>query len=96
MLTLTPAAVDMFKEQISKAEGSASCVRVHTTPGCCGPSFALDFVSGAQNGDTALEVSGLKVYLEKEADRLLAAATLDFAEPQGLILSGLTKNSCCG
>jgi iron-sulfur cluster assembly accessory protein len=97
MLTLTPAAVNNFKEQIRKAGGTASGIRVYSSGGgCCGPSFALDFVSEAEDGDSSLEIDSLKVYLEKEANQLLASATLDFAEPQGFILSGLAKNSCCG
>ena len=44
-----------------------------------------------------LEQSGLKVYLEDRANQMLANTTIDFAEGQGFVLSGMQKeSSSCG
>ena len=49
----------------------------------------------AAKGDTTLEKDGVKIFLEKEANGLLAEGTLDFSEQQGIIISGMPRNSCC-
>lgn len=56
----------------------------------------MDIADGAQKGDISLEKDGLTVFLEKEASRLLAEATIDFSDERGFIVSGMPQNSCCG
>ena len=56
----------------------------------------MDIADEAAKGDVTLEKNGVKVFLEKEAHRLLAEATLDFSEKQGIIISGMPRSSCCG
>ncbi len=56
----------------------------------------MDIANEAVKGDTTLEKGGVKVFLEKEANRLLSGATMDFSEKQGIIISGMPRSSCCG
>jgi len=57
----------------------------------------MDIAKVAQAGDMTLEQSGLKVFLEDRANQMLATTTIDFAEGQGFVLSGMQKeSSSCG
>jgi Fe-S cluster assembly iron-binding protein IscA len=57
----------------------------------------MDVAKAAQAGDTTIEQSGLKVFLEDRANLMLAETTIDFAEGQGFVLSGMQKaGSSCG
>lgn len=48
----------------------------------------------AENGDVTLERDGLKVFLEKEANKLLSDATIDFSDEQGFLITGMPQSSC--
>lgn len=56
----------------------------------------MDIAKAAQAGDTTLEQNGLRVYLEDRANMMLANTTIDFAEGQGFVLSGMKQESSCG
>ncbi|MCL4557420.1 MAG: iron-sulfur cluster assembly accessory protein [Deltaproteobacteria bacterium] len=99
MLTLTDRALERFKK-ILKDEGCESFgIRIFMTDsGCCGPSLALDLVERAADGDVTIDQNGLKVFVEKDANETLAAATMDFSDQRGFVLNGMPKtgqDSCC-
>jgi Fe-S cluster assembly iron-binding protein IscA len=54
----------------------------------------MDIAKAAQSGDTTLEKDGLKVYLEKKANDMLMNTTIDFADGQGFVLTGMQQSSC--
>lgn len=54
----------------------------------------MDIAKDALQGDTTIEVSGLKVFLEEKANMMLANTNIDFSEGQGFILTGM--QSSCG
>ena len=56
----------------------------------------MDIAKAAQAGDTTIEQSGLKVFLEDRANQMLANTTIDFAEGQGFVLSGMQQSNSCG
>ena len=56
----------------------------------------MDIAKVAQAGDTTIERNGLKVYLEDRANMMLSNTTIDFAEGQGFVLSGMKQESSCG
>jgi len=58
--------------------------------------LAMDLADGAKKGDVTLEKDGVKVFLEKEANKLLSEATIDFSDKRGFIISGMPQSSCCG
>lgn len=55
----------------------------------------MDIADEPRMGDTTLEEGGIKVFLEKEANRLLSEATIDFSTERGIIVSGMSRSSCC-
>jgi len=56
----------------------------------------MDIADGPEKGDVTLETGGVKVFMEKEANRLLSEATIDFSAGQGITISGMAQSSCCG
>ena len=56
----------------------------------------MDIAKAAQAGDTTIERNGLKVFLEDRANMMLTNTTIDFAEGQGFVLSGMKQESSCG
>jgi Fe-S cluster assembly iron-binding protein IscA len=56
----------------------------------------MDIAEGAQKGDATFEKDGVKVFLEKEVDKLLSEATIDFSDERGFNISGMRQSSCCG
>ncbi|MBU4319626.1 MAG: iron-sulfur cluster assembly accessory protein [Nitrospinae bacterium] len=97
MLTLTDNAVKRFKEMLVEENGNDYGIRIFAaTSGCCGPSLAIDIADGAERGDATLEKNGIKVFLEKEASKLLSEATIDFSDKRGFIINGMPQTSCCG
>ncbi len=97
MLTLTENAVKRFKEMIGEKKGNDYGIRIFASGGgCCGPSLAMDIAEGAKKGDATLEKDGLKVFLEREANKLLSEATMDYSDKRGIIISGMQQTSCCG
>jgi len=56
----------------------------------------MDIADGARKGDITLEENSLKVFLEKEANRMLSDSTVDFSNARGFIITGMPRNSCCG
>ena len=55
----------------------------------------MDIADSAQDGDAILEKDGLKVFLEKEANKLLSDATMDFSDEKGFVIKGMPKSACC-
>ena len=56
----------------------------------------MDIADEPGEGDVTLQKRGIKVFLEKEANRLLSDATIDFSTERGIIISGMPQSSCCG
>jgi len=56
----------------------------------------MDIADGAKKEDVTIEKDGVKVFLEKEANRLLSEVTMDFSAERGFIISGMKQPSCCG
>lgn len=54
----------------------------------------MDIAESAARGDETLEMGGLKVYLEKEANRQLKSATIDYNDARGFVISGQQQGSC--
>ena len=57
--------------------------------------MAMDVAEGPEKGDATIKKAGIKVFLEKEADIMLANATLDYSDVQGFVVTGMPQSSCC-
>jgi Fe-S cluster assembly iron-binding protein IscA len=48
----------------------------------------------AEDGDETVTIDGLKLFLEREANKMLSNATIDFSELQGFSLEGVEQSPC--
>ncbi len=95
MLSLTDKALERFKKILKEQGNEGYGIRIFTAgAGCCGPSLALDMVERAVDGDVTIEKDGLKVFIEKDANATLAAASMDFSEQRGFVLNGMAEHTC--
>jgi len=56
----------------------------------------MGIAAGAEKGDVVLENDGVKVFLEKKANKILSGATMDYSHKGGIIVSGIIRPSSCG
>ena len=56
----------------------------------------MGIAEGAEKGDVVLEDNGVKVFLEKKANKILSGATMDYSPKEGIIVSGIVRPSSCG
>lgn len=49
----------------------------------------------SKKGDVTIEQGEVKVFLEKEANRMLSEATIDYSDERGFIVSGMQQTSPC-
>lgn len=54
----------------------------------------MDIAKAALQGDTTLEMQGLKVFLEERANEMLMTTMIDFQDNHGFVLSGMQPSSC--
>jgi Fe-S cluster assembly iron-binding protein IscA len=48
----------------------------------------------AEDGDETLEKDGLRVFLDREANKMLLDATIDFSNSEGFAISGMNQSAC--
>ncbi|MFN8389203.1 MAG: iron-sulfur cluster assembly accessory protein [Bdellovibrionota bacterium] len=101
-IVLTEKAIEMTKKALAEEGLENHGLRVAVRGGgCSGLEYALDFAESARPGDTILEVSGLKVYIDMASLQYLKGTEIDYVS--GLQGSGFkfknpnAKRSCgCG
>lgn len=56
----------------------------------------MDIAIGPHSDDTIFENDGIRIFLEKEANRMLVDATINYSDERGFEITGLQQSSCCG
>ena len=54
----------------------------------------MDIAKAAIQGDTTLELNGLKLFLEERASSMLMNTNIDYVDSQGFVLTGMQPSSC--
>ncbi len=54
----------------------------------------MDIADGAKKGDVTIENNGVTIFLEKDANKMLSEATIDFSDEGGFIIGGMQRASC--
>ena len=101
-LKLTDQAIKQVKTILARENMEGYGLRVGVlSGGCSGFSYGLDFEKEAKPGDIALEMGGLKVYLDATSVSHLKGTVIDYVS--GLAESGFkfhnpnVKSTCgCG
>lgn len=75
----TDAAIDAAKKAIQEEGDSEDGLRVSVMGGgCSGLKYSLDFEKEERMGDTVLDFSGLKVFVDAVSIKHLIGTTVDF------------------
>lgn len=86
-LTLTETAIEQVKKLLARDNRAGQALRVAVTDGgCSGHSYKLDFDKEQKSGDTVLEWSGVRVYVDSASAPFLQGMVIDFES--GLYGSG--------
>ncbi len=103
MVTISDTAVLKSKE-ILAAEGKSECGFRFYTAGssCCGPSYGIDIVEVAVDGDETLEKDGVKFFIDKDTFETLKGMEIHFiddGDQQGFVINNPNPDpnaSSCG
>lgn len=81
-LNLTPKALEMVKRLREKEGlGADGGLRVGVVGGgCSGFQYSLNFDNQRKDGDTVLELDGVKVFIDESSLPYIAGTTLDYVE----------------
>lgn len=100
MISVTSSAASKVKELL-KAEGEdGMALRIAVRPGgCSGYSYEMFFDSEKNETDSILEQEGIYVTVDNESVKLLAGATLDYADglnSTGFKITNPNNTRTCG
>jgi Fe-S cluster assembly iron-binding protein IscA len=54
----------------------------------------MGIAPNAEDSDETITKDGLKVFLDKEANKMLSDATIDFSDEQGFAIDGINQSAC--
>lgn len=97
-VTVTPSAEKFMRRLVRFSESPTGGFRLKVSPGgCSGLSSEFTIEPVPAEGDSTLDVNGLKVFLPAESRILLEGVTIDFSD--SVMATGLTfidpKASSC-
>ncbi len=55
----------------------------------------MGIADGAEKGDVVIEDDGIKLFLEKKANKILSDATIDYSPKEGIVVNGIIRLSSC-
>ncbi len=95
-MEIKDAAAEKLK-QVIKESGKAGFLRAFLTQGCCGPSIGMDLVEKPEEGDLEVSNKDFKVYVAREAAKMVEKAVLDLDEQGDVVMTNLPKpEGSCG
>ncbi len=102
MVSITPKAAEKIKEFMAEEAEKPQFLRVYVQGGgCSGLSYGMGFEKAAEEDDTVIEESGVKLLVDSYSQDHLKGANVDYIE--SLMGSGfkinnpnVTKSCSCG
>ena len=99
MINMTDAAINKVKGYLEEEENKGKALRLFVeSGGCSGFQYGLAF-DDAQEGDTELEFSGVKVIVDSRSAAYVKGADIDFVESlqgSGFKITNPNAASSCG
>lgn len=100
MITITELAGEKLGEMLAAEENDQMFLRVGVKEGgCSGFSYGMGFDDEEQEGDTLLEVNGLKVAVDVESSKYLRGLVIDYKEAAmsgGFTIENPNATATCG
>ena len=81
MITISDIAVEKIQEMMAQEENAGLFLRLGVRPGgCSGFSYGMGFDDEESEADVHMEVSGMKIVIDKESMPYLNGLVIDFKE----------------
>ncbi len=98
MVTVSDIAAEKTKEILTAEGKSGWGLRFYTAgSSCCGPSYGIDIVENAPDGDDVIEKNGVQFFIEKATSEKMNGMEIHFVDEdgkQGFVLTGGEAPSC--
>jgi iron-sulfur cluster assembly accessory protein len=99
-LTLTPKAVEMVKDAMSRENLSGYGIRVGVVGGgCSGFQYSMDFENSQRDGDSVYEQEGVKLFVDPMSSMYLQGVIIDYVvgmQGAGFKFTNPNARNTCG
>lgn len=77
-IALTDSAAQRVKDYLAASDSKNSIRLTVTETGCSGYAYVLDLVDTPAENDSEFESSGVKIYVDDDAMKIVDGTTIDF------------------
>lgn len=99
-LSLTDTAVNKLRSVLEQQDKKNYGIRIQVIPGgCSGYMYNMDFEKKPANDDDTLDFSGVKIFVDKNSQKLLSGMKVDYIETlqgAGFKFDNPTAKASCG
>ncbi len=79
LVTLTPKAVEMVKDAMTRENMSGYGIRIGVVGGgCSGFQYSMDFENAERDGDAVIDQDGIRLYVDPMSSMYLQGVTVDY------------------
>jgi iron-sulfur cluster insertion protein len=100
LLTLTPKAIEMVKDAMTREKLDGYGIRVGVVGGgCSGFQYSMDFESAPKDGDMVFDQGGVKLYVDPMSSMYLQGVTVDYVvglQGAGFKFTNPNARNTCG
>jgi len=99
-LALTPKAVEMVKEAMTRENLTGYGIRVGVVGGgCSGFQYSMDFENGGREGDAIYEQDGIRLFIDPMSSMYLQGVSIDYVvglQGAGFKFNNPNARNTCG
>ena len=99
-VSLTPKAVEMVKDAMTRENLAGYGIRVGVVGGgCSGFQYSMDFENAQRDGDSVVEQDGIKLYVDPMSSMYLQGVTVDYVvglQGAGFKFNNPNARNTCG
>jgi iron-sulfur cluster assembly accessory protein len=100
LVSLTPKAIEMVKDAMTRENMSGYGIRVGVVGGgCSGFQYSMDFENAERDGDTIVEQDGIKLYVDPMSSMYLQGVSVDYVvglQGAGFKFNNPNARNTCG
>ncbi len=99
-VTLTPKAVEMVKDAMTRENLAGYGIRIGVVGGgCSGFQYSMDFENAEKDGDSVYEHEGVKLFIDPMSSMYLQGVTVDYVvglQGAGFKFTNPNARNTCG
>ena len=100
LVSLTPKAIEMVKDAMTRENMNGYGIRVGVVGGgCSGFQYSMDFENAQREGDMILEQDGIKLFIDPMSSMYLQGVTIDYVvglQGAGFKFNNPNARNTCG